>query len=123
MDGVMIYLFGIPFAVIVTVVVILVIFTREKDKIPKSGTVNAEVLSKRIGRSYNTRAARAGVSGLSHFEYYVKFRLDNGKNFELQCPDEVYKRINEGDKGMLTYERHYFVSFDTSGRNFVYGEQ
>jgi len=92
-------------------------------KVPKSGSIHAEVVSKRIGRSYDKRVAQAGFSGVCNFEYYVKFRLDGDKVLELQCPCKVYNRISEGDRGMLTYNRHYFISFDESGRNFVYGEQ
>ncbi|MBQ7005576.1 MAG: hypothetical protein IJN68_04015 [Clostridia bacterium] len=78
--------------------VIVAIFISDKNKVPKSGSIHAEVVPKRIGRSYDKRVAQAGISGVCNFEYYVKFRLDGDKVLELQCPCKVYNRISEGDR-------------------------
>lgn len=123
MTDALIYIMVIPFVGILLVGVLLAVFLRDKNKVPKSGSFCAEVFSKRIGRSYDKRVAQAGISGVCKFEYYVKFRLDGDKVLELQCPCKFYNRISEGDRGILTYDRHCFISFDKSGRNFVYGEQ
>ncbi len=112
MNEAVILLLGIPLAAILFTGVIIAIFIRNKNKAPKSGSFYAEVVSKRIGRSYDKRVASTGISGVCNFEYYVKFRLDGDKVLELQCPCKVYNRISEGDRGMLTYDRHYFISFE-----------
>ena len=95
--------------IILCALVFLLGFKPGKKKIR---TVQATVTVKKIKRAYVRSLANAGVSGTDWYEYYAEFQPEKGKKLELQLPKEIYGAIEEGDRGMLTYDRHYFISFE-----------
>ncbi len=88
----------------------------------KKRSAQVRITEKYIKRAYKRVGSKGSTYGICYYEYYVTFRLENGKKRERQCSEEFYNEIQVGDEGIMTYNR-FIVAFDKSGRNFVYGEQ
>lgn len=94
---------------------------REKNALCSVLTVRARVKSRRlIIRPNNITALGVATDTL---EGKVVFESEDGEELEFRLIGKTYRDIIEGDEGMLTYQGSDFISFDRSGRNFVYGEQ
>lgn len=94
---------------------------REKNALCSVLTVRARVKSRRlIIRPNNITALGVATDTL---EGKVVFESEDGEELEFRLIGKTYRDIIEGDEGMLTYQGTDFISFDRSGRNFVYGEQ
>lgn len=105
---------NIPLVILVLcVIACLVIFRKRQTRTFSSA---ARVKAKDIKRPVESRRMRGfvntGLSGCCPLECFITFILQNGKEIELQCTSEIYKLINEGDEGILTYDRYYFISFE-----------
>lgn len=48
----------------------------------------------------------------AQFSYYVTFLMEGGDWMELRLPQEVYRGLDEGDCGMLTFQGTRYIAFD-----------
>lgn len=80
---------------------------REKKTNEPERSASAVVVSRRI-RPGNPRR-----SGRSHMGYtfLVTFRLDDGRELELEAYEVEYGALKEGTAGTLTWKGPYFVDF------------
>jgi len=48
---------------------------------------------------------------MKHVDFYMVFKLKDGKNIEMNVPSEIYKLFDAENEGKLTYKGSEFISF------------
>ena len=71
-------------------------------------TVPASVVSKRMNVSHHHHDHHTHHST----SYYVTFQVDSGDRMELHMTGQEYGMLVEGDKGNLTFQGTWYLSFE-----------
>lgn len=66
----------------------------------------ATVVSRRVDTAYSLTQSH------SSWAYYVRFRLDNGEELELQVSEEAYSQLQEGRSGSITWQGSVLTIFE-----------
>lgn len=108
------FLFGI-FVISFFLIGVLVIMGVRSVKKQKSGTVRATVVCKKTKIPKNSHLPDGYTLKIDGLENYVTFRMEGDEEAEFYVNAEIFADIEEGDEGILTYDRHYFISFEKNG--------
>lgn len=110
------YIFSVGLPVLAVFLIgILVIMGARSIKKQKSGTVRATVVSKKTKIPRNSHLPDGYTLKIDGLENYVTFRMEGDEEAEFYVNAEIFADIEEGDEGILTYDRHYFISFEKNG--------
>lgn len=88
---------GIPFLVLV----LSPLFSRGREM-----TAPATVLSHRV------EPANVASQWSNNWSYLVLFRLSDGSELELYTTEGEYHQLNDGESGLLTWEKENLCHFD-----------
>lgn len=108
-------LFMILFIVVIGAMVAYVLFRWLKDRSSPRITTMAEIISKETNKVRHRSKREAGIGRRTTYsnEYYVTFQLAHGDTLKLFIRIEAeYERLQEGDKGKLTYQGKRYIGFE-----------
>lgn len=88
----------VPIVFFILAVIYILYTKKEVDNMPLE-TANAVVVSKRISRLHDDK------------RYYITFEF-NGEIREFKVYRSLYHTFNEGDIGILSYKRGFFINFE-----------
>ena len=69
-------------------------------------SAQATVLSRRVKRTNDITMYQE-----SPWVYWLRFRLENGEELELQTSEEEYRKLNEGKTLTISWRSEHLVSF------------
>lgn len=103
------------FALIIISLVVIVIVQGYKNKHAPKLTVNAVITARRITNyhsNHSSDVANQALYTVATTNFYVTFKLENGKKREFMVGPTEYNRLYKGEKGKLTYQGKRFLSFE-----------
>lgn len=112
-------LFGIMFAVIFFITISIVAFFavrafrqwgKDKDA-PRLTLDDVTIVTKRFNVGRKMDDTDMISTSLRYTSYYVTFETDCGERMELRVRGSEYGMLVEGDRGRLTFQGTWFVSF------------
>ncbi len=102
---------------IALIVFIIIVIRRVIKQNPKSyandNTISATVFSKRTRkkRDPNTLPYDKEYQYAKTTFYYITFETETCQRIELSVDSETFKRLTEGDIGLLTYQGSQYIDF------------
>lgn len=89
----------VPIVFFILAFLYILYMRNELDKMPLE-TARAVVISKRISHLYDDK------------RYYITFEF-NGEIKEFKVYRSLYHNFNEGDIGILSYKKNFFINFES----------
>ena len=107
-------MFLLTFGLILTVIIKGISQWNKNNHSPRL-TVPATVVAKRTNVSHHHH--NHGVDHVGHHtststSYYVTFQVESGDRMELHMAGHQYGLLVEGDRGKLTFQGTWFLSFE-----------
>lgn len=98
------------FAILGILVVIGLMFYTYMANSPKQKTLDATIKTKQIKTKYDSLNTHDYL-----YYHYIYFLTEEGKTERFRVFSTDYERLNEGDKGKLTFKGGRYISFVKEG--------